>query len=341
MNKKIIAVLVAVLVIAAGVGGYIYYKRTPTYSLTLIQDAVKEHNWEKFSHHVDVKELSDSVFDDFIMAAMEEDKTMDSSAKQMAAGFAQMFKPMLTNAVENALKEYVEKGQVGKNDSEEKKGQEQPAEAATDNLVNSAHANEVKFTGVKSTSTDGDLATVALGIRNDKLGRDFELKVSMSQLEDGTWKVRKISNLKEFLKNVQEAEKAKLAELNKPIQDEIDAAVKLGSFAGQVRQEDSFGLSYKLLLTGTAEFSGSKALDSLTGEIMMTDSQGESTVIHYTYKVSGASNGTEQMQLVKDLNIFSDSRLIKARGQGYKYEARVTAMKYKDGSEVKLLEKLP
>ena len=121
MNKKIMAALVAVLLIAAGIGGYIYYKRTPAYSLTLIQDAVKDHNWDKFSRHVDVQELSESVFDDLIMVAMEEDKTMDSATKQMAAGFAQMFKPMVTKAVEETMKEYVEKGEVGKAKDEEKK----------------------------------------------------------------------------------------------------------------------------------------------------------------------------------------------------------------------------
>ena len=338
MNKKIMATLVAVLLVAAGVGGYIYYKRTPAYSLTIIQDAVKEHNWDKFSRHVDVNEVSESAFDDLIMAAMEEDKTMDSTTKQMAVGFAQMFKPVVTKAVEEAMKEYVEKGEVGKA-KEEQKNQEKPDEAMAVNLVNQTHADEVKFTGVKSTSTDGDLATVVLGIRNEKLGKDFELRISMSQLDDGTWKVRKISNLKEFLQEEQKAEEAKLAELNKPIQAEIDSAVKIGSFTGNVRQEDSFGFSYKLLINGTAEI-GSKAVESFDGEILVTDPQGDRSAIHYTYKVHGTAGNTENMQMVKDLNIFADSKLIESQGQGYKYEAKVTSVKYQDGSEVKLLEKL-
>ena len=340
MNKKIMAALVAVLLVVAGVGGYIYYKRTPTYSLTLIQDAVKEHNWDKFSRHVDVNEVSEAAFDDLIIAAMEEDKTMDSNTKQMAAGFAQMFKPVVTKAVEEAMKEYVEKGEVGKAKDEDKKNQEKPDEAMAGNLVNQTHADEVKFTGVKATTSDGDTATVVLGLHNDKLSKDFEIKVNMSQLDDGTWKVRKISNLKEFLQEVKKAEEAKLAELNKPIQDEIDSALKLGSFNGAVSQEDGFGFSYKLLISGTAEI-GSKAVESFDGEILVTDPQGESSTIHYTYKAHGAAGSTENMQMVKDLNIFTDSKLIKSQGQGYKYEAKVTSVKYQDGNEVKLLEKLP
>ena len=61
MNKKLIACIVAIILIICGVGGYFYYKRTPTYSLQLIQQSVKDHNWEKFSQHVDTKGLADSV----------------------------------------------------------------------------------------------------------------------------------------------------------------------------------------------------------------------------------------------------------------------------------------
>ena len=100
MNKKITAVIVVLLLMVAGVGGYIYYKRTPTYTFTLSQDAVKEHNWDKFSRHVDVKELSESAFDDLMAEALNQDKTMDSGTKAIATGFVQMFKPMVVNAIE-------------------------------------------------------------------------------------------------------------------------------------------------------------------------------------------------------------------------------------------------
>ena len=80
----------------------------------MIQESVKKHNWDKFSQRVDVKELSESAFDDLIDVAMEKDKTLDNSTKTMAAGFAQMLKPAVTGAIEHAVKDYVENGEVEK-----------------------------------------------------------------------------------------------------------------------------------------------------------------------------------------------------------------------------------
>ena len=48
----------------------------------------------------------------------------------------------------------------------------------------------------------------------------------MRELDDGTWQLTEISNLKEYLKEHEEATVAYLAELNKPVQDKIDRYVK-------------------------------------------------------------------------------------------------------------------
>ena len=49
----------------------------------------------------------------------------------------------------------------------------------------------------------------------------------MRQLDDGTWQILEISNLKDYLLELDKARKAKLAEVNKPIQDEIDQRVSV------------------------------------------------------------------------------------------------------------------
>ena len=82
--------------------------------------------------------------------------------------------------------------------------------------------SHTQITGIKSSVVDGDTATVSLGIKNEKLGREFELKLRMNRLEDGTWKIRRTSNLKVFMQDIMKAEEEKLAELNQPIKDELD-----------------------------------------------------------------------------------------------------------------------
>ncbi|BAL82356.1 hypothetical protein SELR_06480 [Selenomonas ruminantium subsp. lactilytica TAM6421] len=212
-NKKLVALVVAVVLIACGVGGYMYYKRTPAYSLQLIQDSVKEHNWEKFSRHVDTKSLADSAFDDIIEISLEEDTTMDAQTKALAANFAKLLKPTLTSLIESSVKEYVETGEFKDLDDKKdggkksKRQKENPAE----NLLKETNADKLKFTGVKSTEKDGTGTVVAMGLHDESLNADYELKIRMIQLEDGTWKMNKIENLKDFYNATKEAEKNKKA----------------------------------------------------------------------------------------------------------------------------------
>ncbi len=212
-NKKVIAFVTAVILIVCGIGGYMYYKRTPAYSLQLIQDSVKDHNWEQFSRHVDTKSLADSAFDDIIEISLAEDTTMDAQTKALASNFAKLLKPTLTSLIESSVKEYVETGEFNDLDDSQddnkkaKHSKTNPAE----NILKETNAEKLKFTGIQSTNKDDSGAIVAMGLHDESLNADYELKIRMIQLEDGTWKMKKIENLKDFYNATQEAEKNKKA----------------------------------------------------------------------------------------------------------------------------------
>lgn len=211
-NKKFIAIAVVILLIICGIGGYLYYKRTPAYSLQLIQESVKEHNWEKFSHHVDTKNLADAAFDDIIEITMEERGDMDAQTKALASSFIKLIKPNLTSLLESAVKEYVETGEFKKDEtannnstSPNKKAAQKKGNPA-DNLLQDTKADKLKFSGIKSTETSDNTAIVTLELRDEAVNANYDLKIRMIQLEDGTWKISKIDNLKDFYKAVKENE---------------------------------------------------------------------------------------------------------------------------------------
>ena len=54
-NKVFIAIGIIVALLAAAAGGYMYYKRTPTYTFNLIKEAVEKHDYDTFSRHVDTE----------------------------------------------------------------------------------------------------------------------------------------------------------------------------------------------------------------------------------------------------------------------------------------------
>ena len=49
----------------------------------------------------------------------------------------------------------------------------------------------------------------------------------MQQLDDGLWRLQEITNLQDFMKEREEAVKAKLAELNKPIARRLTPTLNL------------------------------------------------------------------------------------------------------------------
>ena len=90
MNKKtgIIAGIIVAVLIIGGIAGYMYYKRTPTYTFDLIKTSVEKHDWDTFSKHVDTKNVISTSYDAFVEGAMESDEDMDEDIKGMASGFA-------------------------------------------------------------------------------------------------------------------------------------------------------------------------------------------------------------------------------------------------------------
>lgn len=214
-NKKFIAIAAVILLVICGIGGYLYYKRTPAYSMQLIQESVKEHNWEKFSRHVDTKNLADAAFDDIIEISMEERGDLDEHTKALAMSFVKLVKPNITSLLESAVKEYVETGEFKKDETGNAKNNSttQNKKAApkkgnpADNLLQDTKADKLKFSSIKSTEESDNTAIVTLELRDEAASANYELKIRMIQLEDGTWKVSKIDNLKEFYKAVKENEK--------------------------------------------------------------------------------------------------------------------------------------
>ena len=61
-RKRLYMIIGAVIAIVIAVAaGYLYYMRTPTYTLRTIGNAVKTHDWASFQKHVDVKGIFNNI----------------------------------------------------------------------------------------------------------------------------------------------------------------------------------------------------------------------------------------------------------------------------------------
>ena len=117
-------------------------------------------------------------------------------------GILQMMKPAIVNELKvKTLEEIkgVDNGQSSKKNQTTK---------MAEGLQEKADVKNADFKDITVVSKENGEAIVALTLHNKKFNKDFELKVKMAELQDGTWKLKEITNLVDFLVEVDKADKA-------------------------------------------------------------------------------------------------------------------------------------
>lgn len=339
MNKKtgIIAGIIVAVLIIGGIAGYMYYKRTPTYTFDLIKTSVEKHDWDTFSKHVDTKNVISTSYDAFVEGAMESDEDMDEDIKGMASGFAKLLKPSIVDALNQEVEQWVKTGEKKEPEKKADSKDEQKAQNAANNMTKETGFDKSKFKGVSYTKNDGDFSLVGITIEDSQLKKDFTLELKMRQLDDGTWQILEISNLKDYLLELDKARKAKLAEVNKPIQDEIDQRVSVKNAQASIVQADPFGISQKLRVNLTLAVNGDKDIASFSGNIYLKSPEGKQTKIPFEAK-RGLKAGDQVVAIDKELNPFfgGEAKLAKANLSQYSIKTQLTKLAYGDGTTLEL-----
>ena len=104
MSKKkiIIAVLVAIVAIALG-WYFLYFTKTPVYSLNLAREAVEKHDVNAFKKHVDVDSIIGSGYDDVVAMQLEDPEIKDNPLKGLAEVMFQGLKPKIVPILSNEI----------------------------------------------------------------------------------------------------------------------------------------------------------------------------------------------------------------------------------------------
>lgn len=340
-KKGIIAIGVLIVLIIVGIAGYMYYKRTPTYTFSLIKTAVEKHDWDTFSKHVDTENVIGTGYDAFMESALETDEDMDDSVKGMVGGFVKMMKPGIVASLNEEVKEWVKTGQSGTStDSTDSKSNQKDKQAA-DKIKKNVGFEQSSYKGITSTRQDGDFTIAVVTITDKELGRDFTLDVKMRQLDDGTWQIMTISNLKDYLIELDKAKKEKLAELNKPIQEKIDKQVAVQSVQSRIAASDPWGFSHSLLTTVAIKLDSDQQIDKAEGYLYLKGDDGKQKRFPVSATI-GAKTGDKMLQLRKDLNPFigGEAQFVKADLSRYTQTLVITKLIYSDGSTLALKKSL-
>lgn len=344
-QKKIgLALLFAVI---CGLAFYFFYWiKTPIYSLGIIRDSVQKHDVTTFEKHVDLDTLYNKGFND-AMIAMGKIEGNDIMSNPFAAGIIQMMKPAVVTALKEATLDAV-KGDTNTNQTEQSNNnnqQEANTKAFSKNLESKSGMDDSTFSDASVISEENGEAIVAITLHNNKVDQDFKLNVKMAKLDDGTWKVKEITNLVDFLVAVDAAEKAKLAELNKPIREKIDNAVSLSnSTLNMANDGNPFFASYWWNNNITLKNNSSQAITALGVKYSILDQnkavRKEISQVYNKSALAPNTSNTLTSQIKLNPFIDEDAQMIK-NPNNYTIAVEITSVKFADGSTIELLNKLP
>ena len=339
-NQKKVGLAVAAAILCGLAFYFLYWIKTPTYSLGLIRDAVQKHDVAAFEKHVDMDTLYNKVFDDAVIA-MGKIEGEDFSSNPLAAGFIQMMKPAAVAALKDKTIEAVK----GNSPIEENSKQQNNADHFTTGIKEKSGLNDSDFRGASVLSKEGNEAVVAVTIHNKQLDKDLDLNIKMTKLDDSTWKVKEITNMVDFIVEVDKAEKAKLAELNKPIAEKIQNSVSVSRSALRLNNDGNpYFASYWLEMRAVMKNISSQDITSITVKYTLLDQNNAVRKEEIgTYNQNAWQPGKEiGCGRNVELNPFINTdNAIKQNMGNYKLHVEVVSVKFADNSTLALLKELP
>lgn len=218
MEQKKPVIAGAAILLCAALYYFLYFVRTPEYSLNLIREAVQKHDMIAFERHVDTDHVCNKMVDDYMAALTSKE------SDPMTIGLMNMMKPTLATTLKELVIEEV-RGEGQKPPKTKNKEVVEITDTLTENIF-----NDMDFKSASVIYREGNEAVVAIAFVHPDYNKPVELKVKMVQLDSGKWRVKEIANLMEFLGETKRVADAieKKAETKKPTQNNKSAAAKSG-----------------------------------------------------------------------------------------------------------------
>lgn len=329
-QKKIGLGLIAALVCCVAFY-FLYWVKTPTYSLKIIGEAAQKHDVATFERHVDLDTLYTKAFDDFIVAAdkIEGEGTLSNP---IAAALLQALKPAVVASLKADTLEEI-KGE--KADENGKKNI--AAQNMTARMKKRTGLERANFKGASVISSEGDTAIVALKVHNQKVDRDFALNVKMTKLDDGKWRLKEMTNLVDFVLSQHKAELEKLAEMDKPIKEQIYKVVSIEGVRGSVWSE---GYVYPLWYADAnvdLKNTSDKDINFVKGYVEIRDKKGQ-VVKASDLLTSGPmkANSVGALSTKMHINVFFDKEkaLTTTPAREFNMAAEIMEVHFADGTSI-------
>lgn len=290
----IIAGSLGVVSLIAGAVGWREWTRSPSYSLKAVAVAVEHRDRYEFEKYVDIDTTLQSV-----VADLSEGNAL--AAAVGGAALAQL-RPQVIKAIEDGT--VPPSSHVGKG-------------------VQKALSGELP-----KIDRDGRNAYFSIPIATNG-GAPFTMKIHMTQVPDGYWRIDRVANMKELRAAEAEEERVRKAAAAKAIEDKLEqlrVAAKLHtSVGGEWDRKNRFQVRL--------ENKSPKTVTSLTGRIRIRAAELDESV---RGSLDIAPNATGNLTWDLDVNRFIPSTVrTYSMGETDKFDLDIDSITYADGEQVK------
>lgn len=336
---KLILIIAIIVIITAVCGALFYFsgqKKSPEYSLDLINNAIKMHDYTTFSQHIDLDEFYAAAFDDVIAPTLNQQG--NANMNEFLISIMDTVKNSFVRSMSEQTKSYVESGSL-------ETTSRLPESILAKKFIELIDFRYASFKKITKTTIEGNIAYVDLLIHQTQLNEDFALQLKMRKLDDSTWAITRINNIQDFLANVAKHKNAKLEELNAPLAKQISTQALLTNEHHALNTASRSGLtSSAFTYQATAEFLTDKQINSLRGQMDVYNKNNEK-IYSQKFVTNGPfpAHSKQEIKLSWPLNPYipNNKLLIDTSDFSLKVKGTIIGITFTDGSTVELLENLP
>lgn len=204
-TKFKIGIGAGIILLIAVISAWYYFNisaKTPERALRIVEESIHEHNKENFYKYVDVEGILANSYDGIIEGMTYSNKEMTADAKESVKDFTEMLRAPLLLSLQASIDSYVETGDFHDEDN-----------LGVSELLKRTGLNKSEFRGVgniKVNPNDDDIAEADIQIYHPEIGREFTLKFILNRDESGEWKIVRVENFYDFIRQINQTRRKKL-----------------------------------------------------------------------------------------------------------------------------------
>lgn len=279
-NKRrgiLITVLVLIAVLIAGaVGGYFYYKRTPTYSLKVIGEAFENRDTRTIEERIELNQ----VFTDFFIGAArgEIKKEFVNPSEALVSKYLASVQDKMNQTVKETTDDFLKEIKNSKHSKDKADGKSKGnSRVSKDKMESEVFFDNFTYEKVESVETNGKEAKATILFKVKEPNVEVPLVFRMEQDSDGMWTITNLENGEEVWKIINDGMQRELDAANAKAKAEIDRYVTIGALKGSVTR--SYGRNQPYIYFYMPVTTHEKAVRDIDGVITISGVGDEKQII--------------------------------------------------------------